>query len=195
MATLPAIVHQHYATRSYEQVEAIPRETPPRVAIVFGAGLWRDGSPTPILYDRVASAIDLYKAGRVTKLLLSGERNGGHNEPLAMMRVAQALGVPASALIPDYAGLRTYDSCYRAKEIFGVTHAIVVTQKFHLDRATYLCDQLGIDTIAYVADRRRFSTQLETYWSLREYPSLLLAVLDVNVLHPEPELGKRMPIE
>lgn len=194
MALLSFTIQRRYAARAYDRLANLPHE-PPRVAIVFGAGLWRDGSPTPILYDRVASAVDLYQAGRVNRLLMSGARDGGHNEPLAMMRTAQALGVPSAALVPDYAGLRTYDSCYRAKEIFGVTRAIVVTQKFHLDRALYLCDQLGIDTLGFAADRRQFNWRDETWWSLREYPSTLLALLDVNLFHPEPTLGQRTPIE
>lgn len=192
---LSFIIHSRYRARIYDQTHIIPANATPRIAIVLGAGLWRNGSPTPILYDRVASAVALYQAGRATKLLMSGERNGDYNEPLAMMRLAQSLGVSEADLVPDYAGLRTYDSCYRAKEVFGVTRAVVVTQRFHLDRAMYLCDRLGLDAIGYAADRRRFAPPLEAYWQLREYFSTVLAVLDVNVLHPEPELEEQMPIE
>ncbi|MEA3339046.1 MAG: ElyC/SanA/YdcF family protein, partial [Chloroflexota bacterium] len=104
--------------RTYARVE----ETPSRpVALVLGAGLWADGSLTPILADRVATAADLYHAGVVQKLLCSGDnRFVNYNEPQAMLERAVQLGVPAEDIVLDYAGRRTYDSCYRARAIFGL---------------------------------------------------------------------------
>ena len=100
-----------------------------RAAIVFGAGLWRDGSPTPVLRDRVATAAQLYFAGKVEKLLMSGDNSYvEHNEPGAMRGYALELGVPDEAIVLDYAGRRTYDTCYRAKAIFGLQEAVLVTQ-------------------------------------------------------------------
>jgi SanA protein len=129
------------------------------VAIVFGAGLYRDGTPMPVLADRVATAVDLYKAGKVRKLLLTGDnRFPEYNEPEAMRRYAISLGVPEADLVSDYAGRRTYDSCYRARYIFQVKKAILVSQEFHLPRAVYLCDQLGIDSTGVAADRRAYRT-------------------------------------
>ena len=144
-------------------------EDQPRIAIVFGAGLTRSGEPTPALYDRVATAVDLYQRGLVNKLLLTGDnRFINYNEPEAMRRTAVKLGVPDEDLVLDYAGRRTYDSCYRAREIFGVNHAILVTQAFHLDRALYLCDTFGIDSVGVVADRRNYTASAQTWWSIRE---------------------------
>ncbi len=184
-----------YASRIYESSDDLPSENTPRIAIVFGAGLTRSGEPTPALYDRVATAVDLYQRGIVNKLLLTGDnRFVNYNEPEAMRRTAVKLGVPDNDLVLDYAGRRTYDSCYRARDIFGVKRAILVTQAFHLDRALYLCDSFGIDSIGVVADRRNYTQTSQTWWSIREAAATLAAWLDVNVIRPTPVLGTPLPI-
>lgn len=184
-----------YADRIYASAATLPGNDESRIAIVFGAGLERNGAPTPILYDRVATAVDLYKAGKVSKLLLTGDNRFSHyNEPEVMRQTALQLGVPNEALVLDYAGRRTYDSCFRARDIFGVTRAILVTQAFHLDRALYLCNSLGLDSIGVLADRRDYTTSSQTWWSIRETAALAEAWLDVNVTHPLPVLGEKIPI-
>ncbi len=194
--TFNAWLHALYADHIYTSIEAIPHDDRPRVALVFGAGLTRSGEPTPALYDRVATAVDLYQHGLVNKLLLTGDnRFLNYNEPEAMRRTAVKLGVPNEDLVLDYAGRRTYDSCYRAAAIFGVNHAILVTQAFHLDRALYLCDTFGIDSIGIVADRRTYTTQTQTWWSIREAAATVAAWIDVNVTKPTPVLGDKLPIE
>ncbi len=165
------------------------------VAIVFGAGLWSDGTPTPILQDRIATAADLYFSGRAQKLLLSGDnRFVYYNEPEAMRQYALKLGVPNEALVLDYAGRRTYDTCYRAKVIFGVEKALVVTQRYHLYRAVYTCRALGIDATGVVADRRPYPTLPYIYWNLREILATSRALLDVHITRPLPVLGQPEPI-
>lgn len=107
------------------------------VALVLGAGLRVDGSPSQYLQDRLDDAITLYRAGKVRALLVSGDNGSlNHDEPTAMMTYIVAQGIPASQVIRDYAGFDTYDSCVRAKKIFGVTRALVVTQEFHLPRSS-----------------------------------------------------------
>lgn len=166
-----------------------------RVAIVFGAGLWRDGSPTPVLQDRVETAVELYRAGKVEKLLLSGDnRFVNYNEPAAMKQLAQSLGVPEEDLVLDYAGRRTYDTCYRARAIFGVEQALLVTQGFHLPRALYLCRRLGVEADGVRADRRLYPRFSLLYWNIRELFATLTALLDVHFLHPVPVLGEPEPI-
>jgi SanA protein len=177
--------------RIYVHVEDVPSRA---VAIVLGAGLWADGSITPVLADRVATAADLYQAGAVRVLLFSGDnRFVGYNEPQAMFEYAVRLGVPEDAIVLDYAGRRTYDSCYRARAIFGVDRALVVTQRFHAPRALYLCDALGLDAVAAVADRQNYAPR-RFVWETREYLALALAWWDVNVRHPVPVLGEPLPI-
>ena len=165
-----------------------------RVAIVFGASV-RNGIPSAMLYDRVASAVDLYKAGVVDKLLMSGDnRFVDYNEPEAMRRAALQLGVPESNIALDYAGRSTYETCYRAQAIFGLSQVVLVTQRFHLDRALMTCAGLGLQAVGYVADRRDYPASL--WWStLREIPATLNAFLEVYVTKPLPVLGERITID
>ena len=162
---------------------------PPRpVAIVFGAA-------GDILADRVSTGVELYKAGKVTKLLMTGD-NGrdGYNEPQTMKDQAIAEGVPAQDIVLDYAGFRTYDSLYRAHAIFGVTSALLVTQRYHLPRALYIAHHLGIgDAVGVDAAKRRYVGQ----WSfdLREIAAVEVAWVQATITQPHPKfLGKPEPL-
>ena len=180
------------ATPRIYTLQTAPAE---RAAIVFGAGLWRDGSPTPVLRDRVKTGADLYFAGKVEKLLLSGDNSTeAYNEPAAMRQYALELGVPDSAIVLDYAGRRTYDTCYRAKEIFGLNAAILVTQDFHLPRALFICQVLGLKSVGVPADLRRYPRSALLWWNLRELPATLTALFEVYITRPLPILGKPEPI-
>ncbi len=193
---LNEVARAAYTDRVYASVEALPNDNQSRIAIVFGAGLTAKGTPTLVLYDRVATAVDLYKAGKVSKLLLSGDnRFVNYNEPEAMRQVALQMGVPDADLVLDYAGRRTYDSCFRAADIFGVKRAILVTQAFHIDRALYLCNSLGIDAIGLSADLHTYPAGAKTVWSLREMAATAEAWIDLNVTHPLPVLGNKIPID
>jgi len=190
---LPRLVTGWYAhSKTFSQVDATPSG---RVAIVFGAGLWRDGRPTPVLRDRVATAASLYFAGKVEKLLMSGDnRFDSYNEPAAMRDYAIELGVPDEAIVLDYAGQRTYDTCYRARDIFGIRQAILVTQAFHLPRALYTCNKLGVRAIGVPADRRIYRNYSLFAWNMREVPATLVALWEVHVSRPQPILGDPQPI-
>lgn len=181
-----------YARSRIHMPELVPQQ---RVAIVFGAGLWRNGTPTPVLKDRIETAADLYFNGKVEKLLMSGDnRFIDYNEPGAMREYALSLGVPMEDIVLDYAGRRTYDTCYRAKAIFGVDKAILVTQAFHMPRALYTCNQLGVQSTGVVADNRYYRKMSRLYWNLRELPAILIAIWEVNISHPLPVLGDPEPI-
>lgn len=173
-----------------------PEDTPQgRAAIVFGAGLNRDGSPSPILRDRIATAADLYFSGKVEVLLMSGDnRFIEYNEPAAMKAYAERLGVPTEAIVLDFAGRRTYDTCYRARYIFGLTEAILVTQRFHLSRAVFTCQQLGVHPTGTLADRREINRRSMLRWSIRETFASAAALWDVWLRHPLPVLGDPEPI-
>jgi SanA protein len=166
-----------------------------RVAIVFGAGLTRNGAATPVLTDRVTEAANLYFAGKVEKLLMSGDnRFVNYNEPEAMRQKALALGVPNEAIVLDYAGRRSYDTCFRAKAIFKVDQAILVTQAFHMPRVLYLCSRLGVDAIGVESDLRIYRKSSVLVWNARELLATTAAVWDVYIGHPVPVLGKQEPI-
>ena len=189
---IPRIITTLYSINKIYQKENAPRE---RVAVVFGAGLRRDGTPTPILRDRVETAADLYFSGKVEKLLMSGDnRFLEYNEPGSMRDYAISLGVPAEAIVLDYAGRRTYDTCYRAKAIFGVENAVLVTQKFHLPRALFICNALGVQATGVEANNRQYWRGSLLVWNFREQLATVGAFLDVFVNAPAPVLGEPEPI-
>jgi SanA protein len=180
---------------AYQRVYNVEDSPDNRVAIVFGAGLWRDGRPTAVLRDRVETATELYHSGKVNKLLMSGDNSTiYYNEPGAMKEYAIELGVPEEAIVLDYAGRRTYDSCYRAGAIFGLQRATLVTQNFHLPRALYICRVLGISATGVKADQREYRQGSIMWWNLREVPATLVALWEVHISKPIPVLGKPEPI-
>jgi SanA protein len=189
---LPRIITSIYAIFHIFSVEDVQ---PERVAIVFGAGLRRDGTPTAVLRDRVETAAQLYFDGKVEKLLMSGDnRVIDYNEPEAMRQHARSLGVPDEALVLDYAGRRTYDTCYRARHIFGVESAILVTQKFHMSRALFTCNALGLKAVGVEADNYYYLKRSRLYWSIREQFATVGAIWDVYFKKPLPVLGEPEPI-
>jgi SanA protein len=184
------ITGAHAADRTYQQAEAPAK----RVAIIFGAGLRRDGTPTAMLRDRVLTGAELYFDGKVEKLLMSGDnRFVDYNEPEAMRQFALSVGVPDEAIFLDYAGRRTYDTCYRAKAIFGVESALLVTQGFHLPRALFLCDMLGMDTVGVEAIHCYWNGS-PFVWDVREQFATVAAFLDLYVSSPLPVLGDPEPL-
>lgn len=117
---------------------------PAPVAVVFGAGLW-DGEPSPHLAHRLDAAAQLYAAGRVEVVLVTGDNSRtDHDEPTAMRTYLVRHGVPDHRIVSDFAGFDTWDSCVRAKEIFGVRDAVLISQDFHIRRAVALCRAAGV---------------------------------------------------
>jgi vancomycin permeability regulator SanA len=188
---LPRLITGIYgAQRMYDEPAAPAR----RAAIIFGAGLRRDGTPTAMLRDRVLTGAELYFSGKVEKLLMSGDnRFADYNEPESMRQFALSLGVPDSAIVLDYAGRRTYDTCYRAKAIFGVESALLVTQGFHLPRAVFLCNMLGMDTLGVEATHCYWNGS-PFVWDVREQLATIAAFLDLYVSNPLPVLGDPEPM-
>ncbi len=166
-----------------------------RVALVLGARVYANGRLSGMLRDRVETAVALYKAGKVQKLLMSGDNSSlEYNEPDAMAAHAMAMGVPAEDIQPDYAGRRTYDSCYRARAIFQVDSVVVVTQAFHLPRALFLCSQLGLQAIGVAADQRPYDPRSIAWSETREVPATFFALLDVLRRGPPAVLGDPIPL-
>ncbi len=168
------------------------------VAIIFGAAVYRSGAPSAMLADRLEMGARLYRAGKVRALLLTGDNHvADYNEPQAMRRYLLAQGIPDEAMTLDYAGFRTYDSCYRARDIFRVQQAILVTQAFHLDRALLTCRGLGLDAVGVAADVVRaegYQRRSLLYSQIRELPSTAVAILDLlRGAHPT-FLGDPLPI-
>lgn len=158
----------------------IPEAPHAPVGIVFGAGLRRDGSPTTVLYDRVAAAAQLFHEGKVDALLMSGhETMEGYSEPRAMRNLAESLGVPGEAIVTDGLGSRTFTSCERALYVYGIDRALLITQTYHLPRAMVICDGLGIDAVGVSSDLRPYSPRALQFWETREIPATLVALVEV----------------
>jgi len=159
------------------------------VAVVFGAGLW-NGEPSPYLAHRLDAAARLYRAGRIKVVLVTGDNSRkDYDEPDAMRAYLKKHGVPGRRIVSDYAGFDTWDSCVRAKKIFGVDRAVLISQGFHIRRAVALCEAAGVDSYGVgVADKHDVTWY---YGGTREVFAAGKAVLDA-VFRPDPTfLGPR----
>ncbi|MDH6215522.1 SanA/YdcF family protein [Streptomyces pseudovenezuelae] len=161
------------------------------VAVVFGAGLW-DGEPSPYLANRLDAAAKLYRAGRVEVVLVTGDNSRkDYDEPDAMRTYLTKHGVPDARIVSDYAGFDTWDSCVRAKKIFGVDRAVLISQGFHIRRAVALCEAAGVTSYGVGVDAKHDVTWY--YGGAREVLAAGKAALDA-VFEPDPRfLGAKEP--
>lgn len=162
-----------------------------QVAVVFGAGLW-DGKPSPYLANRLRAAAELYRDGKVRVVLVTGDNSRvEYDEPDAMRTFLVGHGVPDSRIVSDFAGFDTWDSCVRARKIFGVERAVLVTQGFHVRRAIALCRAAGIDVYGVGVDAVHDATWY--YGGTREVFAAGKAALEA-LFKPDPHfLGPREP--
>lgn len=177
-------VWQLFATSDHRyEVEDVP-ERP--VAVVLGAGVRPDGLPSHLLAQRLELAVELYEAGRIEAVLVSGDNGVEHYSETDTMRdyLVEA-GVPADRIAGDHAGFATWDSCVRAAEVFGVEEAVVLTQDFHVPRAVGLCRAAGIDTVGVGDNSIRERGFATVYGWVREVPAAV-AALGTVLLRPDP---------
>ncbi len=133
------------------------KEFPADCILILGAGVWSGGTPSPMLADRLDRGLELYLEGVSPKILVSGDHGqDDYDEVNVMKKYLLEKGVPGQDIFMDHAGFTTYESMYRARDVFGVGTAVVVTQKYHLYRALYICDQMGIDAKGSAADTRPY---------------------------------------
>lgn len=161
--------------------------------IVLGCQVRNDGTPSHMLSDRLDRAIELYKLGAAPKIIMSGDHGQtDYDEVNTMKQYAIDAGVPSEDIFMDHAGFSTYETIYRAKEIFGVKKAIVVTQKYHLYRALYIAEKFDLDAYGVSADYRSYTGQTK-----REVREILARCKDciTTVLKPKPTyLGETIPV-
>jgi len=165
------------------------------VGLVLGTvHLLRSGSVNPHFQTRIEAAAELYRAGKVRHLLLSGDNHRkGYDEPTDMKEALLAQGVPESAMTLDYAGFRTLDSVVRARKVFGQTKLTLITDDFHAPRAVFLSRHFGIDAVAFSAEPVSLNRSMRS--RVRELAARVKAVLDVYILHTGPKfLGERIEI-
>ena len=161
------------------------------VALIPGAAILPNGAPTSIFIDRVDTAIDLYKEGKMLKILVSGDNSTvSHNEVNPVRLYLLSKGIPDQDIFLDHAGFDTYSSMYRARDIFGVTSVLITTQSFHLPRAVFTARRLGIQSYGVRADVGHIL--FRNY--VREAFAAEKAVFDL-VFHTKPKyLGDTIPI-
>lgn len=160
--------------------------------IVLGAAVWGD-KPSPMLEDRLLEGIELYQKGVSKKIIMSGDHGQNeYDEVNIMKQFAIEKGIPSEDIFMDHAGFSTYDSIYRAKEIFGAKKIIIVTQEYHLYRALHIANRLGIEAYGVGADPRQYVGAFN-----REVREILARNKDFVkcIIKPNPKyLGDKIPI-
>ncbi len=162
--------------------------------LILGAGVRADGSPSDMLRDRLAVGVEVYEVGGADKLLVSGDHSRkDYDEVGAMEQYCIEAGIPDDAIYPDYAGFSTYESLYRARDIFCAEKIVIVTQEYHLYRALYVAEKLGLEAVGVSADLNVYAGQ--NYRDLRE---VLARNKDFiyTIFMPKPTyLGEQIPIK
>ncbi|MBI5415177.1 YdcF family protein [Candidatus Peregrinibacteria bacterium] len=183
------LVHLNSKGKIFSDLNTVPSK---KVAIVFGASVLQNSFPSVVLYDRVATASELYFAKKVQKILMTGDNSQmNYNEAQVMKKTAMEFGVHEEDIVLDFAGFRTFDSCARAQKIFGITDAIVVSQEYHLPRVIYLCENFGIDVVGFVADKNQYEKQSD--YEFREVFAIIAAFFEVNLFPHDPKfLGEEV---
>ena len=164
--------------RVYDRIDDVPHR---HTAVVLGTSpTVRNGGPNRFFHARIDACAGLYDAGKIDRILVSGDnRHISYNEPAAMKSALVEKGVPADVIFLDYAGFRTLDSVVRAKEVFGQSSFIVVSQRFHNERAVFIAGKKGIDAVGYNAGDVGFHYGFVTY--VREWFARCKVFLDLLV--------------
>lgn len=194
--TIAIIVVNNLVATKYKgniyDIKSVPAKN---VGLILGAQVFDDGIISDILEDRIMTGIKLYKQGIIKKVIMSGDHGTeDYDEVNNMKKFAIAEGVKEQDIFMDHAGFRTYDSCYRARDVFGVDSMVIVTNEFHLPRALYIANKLGIDAVGVKSDSRKYAT--EHYNNFREFFARVKAFIDVNIMKPKPKfLGPKIDIK
>jgi SanA protein len=178
----------------YRDIEAIPSRT---AVMVLGSQI-RGRSLSPVLRDRVIGGIDLLERGKGRKLLLSGDHGQIYYDEVNAMRLyvlANAPGIREEDIFMDHAGFSTWESMYRARDVFEVKDLLIVTQEFHISRAVAMARSLGLDAAGYSINQAKFRGPTLRYWEFREYFARVKAFLSI-IFKPKPRyLGDKIPIQ
>ena len=171
LAVLFPLATSYYVMASTENRILTPEEAAKLDAdaiLVLGARVWDDGQPSGILKDRIITGVDLYQSGASDRLLMSGDHGqDDYDEVNAMKDYAIELGVAPSVIFMDHAGFSTYESLYRARDIFQIKTVVIVSQQYHLYRALYIAERLGLNAYGVSCDRRVYNPYL-LFFSVRE---------------------------
>lgn len=186
------IVEKSSRGKIFNNVSDIPCND---VGLLLGTNpIGRTGRPNIYYVHRIQAVVDLYKAGKIKVVLISGDNSHrSYNEPEYMKKDLVSKGIPADRIFLDYAGFRTFDSMIRAQKVFGQNSFTIISQEFHNQRALYICQHLGIDAVAFNA-----KNTISRYWRIRMYFREKLArtkaVLDILFGKKPHFLGDPIPI-
>jgi vancomycin permeability regulator SanA len=153
-------------------------------AMVLGASIYQDGTPSDALRDRLMVGVALYKQGIVTRILLTGDDGSYHADEIDVMkRFTIDQGIPEQDILTDGHGYRTYESCKRAKEEYHLNDILVVTQRFHMARALFLCNNLGVHARGVASDLQTY-IKINFFW-IRDLAASIQAWWDIHIHQPE----------
>jgi len=189
------IIYSNIAVYKSGQTGVFSADDAPKAeaAIILGARVYNSGILSQVLADRMETGIELYKKGKIKKLLLTGDHGQVTYDEVNHMRIyALDRGVPEEDIFMDHAGFSTYDSMYRARDVFKVKKAVIVTQQFHLPRALYIARRMGIESVGVPADKRKYLG--ERYLFFREVLARTKAVAQVSLRIKPKYLGPEIPI-
>lgn len=169
------------------------KDTPgTKVAIIFGAGI-NNNKPSKYLKDRLDAGIELYKNNKIDKILLSGDNGSDEHDELTVMKLyCYQHGVDTNKIYLDYAGFDSYSTLYRSKYIFNIDTAILVSQKYHLNRCINIGNKLGVKSYGFAADQGTY--QGYKYASFREYFAVVKSTIDILIGRKPHFLGKTVDI-
>ena len=180
-------------TSTQKDIYTTIADTPDKnVALILGTSKYTIGGyPNLFFKYRIAAAADLYHFGKVKHIIVSGDNSlKEYNEPRKMLQALIELGVPSSAITLDYAGFRTLDSVVRSKKVFGQNEIIIISQRFHVERALFIANKYGMKAVGFAAQDPPKKYSLKT--QIREYFAKTKAVIDLYIIHKEPKfLGKK----
>lgn len=191
-----AIINLHVKAKTSDRVYVV--STVPRdnydAAVVLGCGVYNNEYPSPLLRERLDAAVELFHEGVVNKLIMSGDHGqDNYNEVAVMKQYAIDEGVPSEAIFMDHAGFSTYESVFRARDIFMADSVLIVSQEYHVYRALYVAEALGLEAYAVSADKTRLSGQ-----TARDLREILARNKDFifSIIKPEPTyLGEPISLD
>lgn len=191
---VPIFLDQMVERSGGETIVSVSSAKPAEAILILGAYVKPNGEVSRMLKDRLDYGYALYKNGKSDRIIVSGDHGTvSYNEVKAMCDYLEAKGIPSDAIFMDHAGFSTYDSVYRMKAIFGVTDAIIVSQKYHVVRAAYISKKLGVATQSVASDTYIYEKMLS--YRIREIGARIKAFVMASILVPEPKyLGEKISI-
>lgn len=189
-----AALDQYVEKTGEQTIKTIDAVDPAEAILILGAYVHPSGEVSIMLKDRLDFGLALYQAGKAPKIIVSGDHGSkSYDEVRAMCDYLEAAGVPPEDIFMDHAGFNTYDSIYRMKAIFEVTDAIVVSQRYHVVRAAYIADKLGIKVQSVASDTYVYEKM--AIYRVREIGARIKAVWMAGLIKPNPTyLGETIPI-